>query len=67
MLKKAIELDPSSDTAHIWLAQVHFAKGQHAEAVREITEARRQDPERGFAIHVYNTVTSARKQQANAN
>jgi tetratricopeptide (TPR) repeat protein len=67
MLKKAIELDPSSDTAHIWLAQVYFAKREHAEAVREINEARRLDPERVFATHVYNTVTATRKQQANAN
>jgi tetratricopeptide (TPR) repeat protein len=67
MLKKAIELDPSSDTAHIWLAQVYLAKGQRAEALREINEARRLDPERVFATYVYNTVTSARKQQANTN
>jgi Tfp pilus assembly protein PilF len=26
MLKKAIRLDPASDTAHIWLAQVYLEK-----------------------------------------
>jgi Tfp pilus assembly protein PilF len=62
MLKKAIELDPSSDTAHIWLAQVYLAAGQHGEALREIIEARRLDPERGFANYVYNQVTAAPRQ-----
>lgn len=67
MLKKAIELDPSSDTAHIWLAQVYLAGGQHDEALREINEARRLNPERGFAKYVYAQVTAPPKQQANTN
>jgi tetratricopeptide (TPR) repeat protein len=67
MLKKAIELDPSSDTAHIWLAQVYLAAGRHDDALREINEAQRLNPERGLAKHVYNQVTAAPKQQANTN
>lgn len=65
-LKKAIEVDPSSDTAHIWLSQVYLAGGQHEEALREINEARRLNPGRGFAMYVYTQVTAATQKQANS-
>ena len=58
MFQKAIELDPASDTAHIWLAQVYLADGQQADALREINAARQLDPDRGFAQNVYEQVTA---------
>ncbi|HEY6293346.1 MAG TPA: tetratricopeptide repeat protein [Terriglobia bacterium] len=58
MLKKAIELDPRSDTAHIWLAQVYLADGQPQDALREINEARQLDPNRGFTHRVYQQMTA---------
>jgi tetratricopeptide (TPR) repeat protein len=52
MLKKAIELDPTSDTAHLWLASVYQATGRHDEALREIDAALRLNPDRGFTRHL---------------
>lgn len=49
MLKKAIALGPDSDTGHIWLAQAYQATGRHDDALGEINEALRLNPERGFA------------------
>ena len=62
MLKKAISLDPTSDTAHIWLAQVYLEDKKTDDALREINEARQLDPERGFAQSVYNQVIAQQKQ-----
>ena len=56
MLQKAIELDPNSDTAHVWLAQVYLALGQKQDAVREINAARRLDPGRAFTQYVYRQI-----------
>lgn len=62
MLKKAVSLDPTSDTAHIWLAQVYLEDKKTDEALREINEARQLNPERGFAQSVYKQVTAKQKQ-----
>lgn len=59
MLKKAIEVDPASDaaaTAHIWLAEAYLNLGQRDDARREILEALRLNPDRGFAQHVNQQV-----------
>jgi len=59
MLPKAIELDPNSDTAHLWLAQVYLVLGQKQDAVREIDIALRLDPTRAFTQYVYRQITGS--------
>jgi tetratricopeptide (TPR) repeat protein len=63
MLKKAITLDPASDSAHIWLAQVYLAADQAADAKREINEAQRINPGRGFARYVEEQIKASEKKQ----
>jgi tetratricopeptide (TPR) repeat protein len=63
MLKRAIALDPASDTAHIWLAQVYLAADQTADAQREINEARRINPGRGFVRYVEEQIKASEKKQ----
>jgi len=61
LLQKAIALDPSPDTldtAHIWLALAYDAERQKEAAVREITEARRLNPDRRFVQNMYERITS---------
>jgi len=60
-LKKALALDPTSDTAHLWLAQVYLAEGKHDEALLEINEALRIDPERGFSKFVLSQINGRRQ------
>ena len=60
-LRKALALDPNSDTAHLWLAQVYQAEGKHDEALREINEALRLDPERGFSKFVLSQINGRRQ------
>jgi tetratricopeptide (TPR) repeat protein len=68
MLKKALELDSQSDTAHLWLAQVYLALGQKQDALSEINTALRLDPHRAFTQQVYrqmeNSDHSAARQSA---
>lgn len=49
LLQKAISINPNSGRAHIWLAQVYQSQGKHDDALREINEALRIDPDRRFA------------------
>ncbi|MDP2886254.1 MAG: protein kinase [Ignavibacteria bacterium] len=42
--KRAIELNPSYETAHHWYALCLSSLGRHDEAIREITRARELDP-----------------------
>jgi tetratricopeptide (TPR) repeat protein len=58
LLKHAIEIDPTSDTAHISLAQDYLATGRRDDALREINEAKRLNPDRIFAKSVYGQITS---------
>ena len=65
MLKKAIEIDRASDaadTAHILLAQAYFDLGQRDDALREIQEALRSNPERRWAQYINQQITSGKKQ-----
>jgi len=65
MLKKAIEIDPASDaadTAHIFLAQVYFDLGQRDNALNEIQQALRSNPERRWAHYVNQQITSGKKE-----
>jgi tetratricopeptide (TPR) repeat protein len=64
MLKKALTVDPASDTAHIWLAQIYLDASQTADARREINEARRINPGRGFVDYVDGLVKAQEKKQA---
>ena len=63
-LKKSVESDPLADTPHIWLAQFYVDAGKLDDALREINEARRLNPERLFTQFVYDQVTAARKKSA---
>jgi tetratricopeptide (TPR) repeat protein len=58
MLKKASELDPKSDTAHIWLAQVYLAAERREEALNEINAAGRLNPNRAMQKYVYKKVAT---------
>jgi len=64
MLQKAVEIDPASDaanTAHIFLAQVYFDLSQRDNALREIQEALRLNPERRWAQYVNQQITSGKR------
>src|SRR5882724_5251336 len=60
MLHKAVEVDPSADTPHIWLAQTYLETGKHDDARREITEALRLNPERGFTQYVRDQINKGK-------
>lgn len=63
VLQKAISLDPTSDTAHVWLAQVYLENDKTSDARQEIKEALRLNPHRGFAQDVERQVATKEKQQ----
>lgn len=61
-LRKAIELDPSSDaaaTAHVWLARADLAQGRKREALQEIQAALKIDPRRLLAQQLQRQVADA--------
>ncbi|HZS45590.1 MAG TPA: tetratricopeptide repeat protein [Blastocatellia bacterium] len=59
-LKKAVDADPTSDTPHIWLAQAYLESGRKDDATREIKEALRLNPERGFAKYVQDQINKSK-------
>jgi tetratricopeptide (TPR) repeat protein len=59
LLNKAAELDPSFDVPHIFLAQMYLATGKQPDALREIQEALRLNPDRRTAQMTYKTVMAA--------
>lgn len=65
MLKKAVEIDPAADaanTAHIFLAQAYFDLSQRDNALREIQEALRLNPERRWAQYVNQQIAPGKKE-----
>jgi tetratricopeptide (TPR) repeat protein len=67
MLNKAVEIDPASDaadTAHILLAQAYFDLGRRGDALSEIQQALRLNPERRWAHYVNQEITSGKKMGA---
>jgi tetratricopeptide (TPR) repeat protein len=60
-LSKAKELSPEADSPHIWLALFHLEGSQLNDALREITEARRLNPDRKFSEYVLQQVTASQK------
>jgi tetratricopeptide (TPR) repeat protein len=60
MLHKAVEADPTSDTPHIWLAQSYLESGKRDDAKREIDEALKLNPERGFALYVRDLINKGK-------
>ena len=60
-LQQAIRLDPASDTAHLYLAQVYLETNRLSDALREIDEALRLDPDRSFAQSVRYQIVAATK------
>jgi superkiller protein 3 len=61
MLNQAIQIDSKSDRAHIWLARVYLAQGKHDDAVKQIDEALRIDPNRAFAKWVQQQIEEGKK------
>jgi tetratricopeptide (TPR) repeat protein len=59
--KKAAELDPQLDTPHIWLALYYLEAEKTADALREINEARRLNPDRMFSQFVYEQAAGNKK------
>jgi len=55
-LRHAIELDPRSDTAHLWLAQVYADLKQRDRAAAELEEARRLNPNRGYTRYLISQI-----------
>jgi tetratricopeptide (TPR) repeat protein len=51
-LRKALESDPNSDTAHLWLAQAYADLKQKESAQKEIEAARAINPNRGYTRYV---------------
>ena len=60
MLHKAVEANPSSETPHIWLAQSYLETGKRDDAKREINEALRLNPERGFAMYILDLINKGK-------
>ena len=60
-LQKALAVDPTSDTAHLWLAQVYKQEGKSGEAHQEINAALALDPNRGFSKWIYAQLTSKKE------
>ena len=58
---KAKELDRQADSPRIWLALFYLEAGKVDDALREINEARRLNPERKFAQFVYEQVSASKK------
>ena len=57
---KAKDLDPQSDFPHIWLALFYLEAGKSDDALREVNEARRLNPGRGFSQFVFEQVSASR-------
>jgi tetratricopeptide (TPR) repeat protein len=58
---KARELDPQADSPRIWLALFYLEAGELDDALREIKEARRLNPQRKFAEFVFEQVSASKK------
>jgi tetratricopeptide (TPR) repeat protein len=56
-LKRALEIDPNSGTAHLFMALLKAARGDPKEGIRQIQEAERSDPLApvicSFAVAIY--------------
>ena len=55
-LNQAIALDPKSDTAHLWLAQVYSDEKQKEHALAELAEARRMNPNRAYTRYLMTQI-----------
>jgi tetratricopeptide (TPR) repeat protein len=64
LLKKAIEVDPTSDLPHLWLAYIYLEDGDIDPSFLEVTEARRINPERSFTNHLYERIIAKRQSSA---
>jgi tetratricopeptide (TPR) repeat protein len=58
---KAAELDAHLDTPHIWLALFYLEAEKAGDALREINEARRLNPDRMFSQFVYEQASGNKK------
>jgi tetratricopeptide (TPR) repeat protein len=60
LLKKAVQLVPAYDTPHLLLAQLYNASDRKEDAVREINEAVRLNPERRFSLNTQAAIVGAK-------
>jgi tetratricopeptide (TPR) repeat protein len=60
LLKKAAELVPAYDTPHLILAQFYLASDRKEDALREIEEALRLNPERRFSRNTQAAIVGAK-------
>ena len=60
MLKKAVEVSPAEDSAHIWLAVFNLDAGKKKDALDEILLARKINPDRAFTNYVFELVKAAK-------
>jgi len=58
MLQKAIEVDSTADSAHLWLAQIYLEEGNIESSFQEISEARRINSERSITNHLYEQIAA---------
>lgn len=61
MLRKAIGIDASADSPHVWLAMFYLEDQKQADALQQIQLARDINPERAFTNFVFGVVTSSKK------
>jgi tetratricopeptide (TPR) repeat protein len=60
LLKKAAELVPAYDTPHLVLAQLYLTTNRKEDALREIEEALRLNPERRFSRNTKATIVGTK-------
>lgn len=60
-IRKAIELNPSSELAHLWLARVYQDQGKDSNAAREVQIALTINPRRAFAKSVEQQIASGER------
>jgi tetratricopeptide (TPR) repeat protein len=58
---RAVQLAPQTDTAHVWLALYHLDAERFGDALREVTEALRLNPDRAFSKFVAEQIKSGKK------
>jgi tetratricopeptide (TPR) repeat protein len=61
LVKKAAQLFPSFDTPHLVLSQMYLAADRKDDALREISEALRLNPDRRYSRNAYQQVVPAGK------
>ena len=59
-LNQALSLDPGSDTAHLWMAQIYQDAKQRERAMAELREASRINPNRAYTRYLMAQIGGAK-------